>query len=1192
VVKNSKRILPKQQSQECYEHPWPVLVKAKNVLVNIHFITKQCKSMHFKTTAFPPLIKGVAFRPGDFLAMAMTKQIKRIMRLTAILLFSACLSASAKMDAQGISLSLKEVPIEKVFQEIKKQSGMQVLYTRSMIKDAAKVSVDIKNASLETALQEILKNQKLGFTIINNTIVIKERETAPNGDGHSGLDPGSFSQLPPPIDVTGKVTDADGNPLAGATVKVKGSNKATTTNSDGVFTLRGVSDDATLEISFVGYEKLTVDVNNKTAIVASLKIKPESLNEVVINKGYYSEKQRMSVGNVTHIDSKVIEQQPVQNPLLALAGRVPGLEVTQQTGLSGGAVKVQIQGVNTLRYKDVSAISPLIVVDGIPYPNQLPQTVYDLNTLLQGGSPLNYINSSDIESIDILKDADATSIYGSRAANGAILITTKKGKIGKTQLNLNFQQGWGRVGHFVDMMNTPQYLKMRWEGLRNSKQIPSSNPSASSPLVYAPDLLFWDTARNTNWQKTLIGGTAHYTDIDASLTGGTSTVQYVVGGSFKRQTTVFPGDFDDKLGACHFNISGTSPNQRLRLQLGGSYSYDQNHLPQTDLTNISLVMEPDAPPLFNSNGTLNWAQNGNGTSTWSNPLSYINSTDFVNNAKNLVSNLLLNYKVLRGLTLTSNFGYTNLQTDVSYLQRLEYSKPENRTPASRSAAFGNRNMSTWIIEPQLQYSHKISKGNLDAFVGSTIQKSSYDFLYVVGSGYSNDLLMNTLTAATTVNVQSNVSGITRFNALFGRVGYNWSEKYLINLTGRRDGSNKFGDANKYHNFWGVGGGWIFSQEKWLQQNLSIISFGKLRTSYGTTGNDNIPDFSYLSVYDISNPTILYQGNIGLNANSIANPHLQWEETRKWQTGLDLGFIGDRVDISATYVRNRSSNQLVQYTLPNLTGFSSFLENLPATIQNTSWEFIVSSVNVKLTNFSWTSSANLTIPRNRLVSFPGIENTSYASGGAGVKIGQPIGVIQTSHYAGVNPVNGFNFFLDQNGTPNNDLGGQDVYLSTQPRFYGGLINSFSYKAFQFDFLFQFVKKMGARDMYFFNGNKGPGNFLATSSNQPVTILDHWQKPGDIKNISLYLSSGNTASTVKVTDAFYSYDASYVRLKNLSLSWQFPSALLKKTHIQTARLYIHGQNLLTISKYSGLDPETMSLSNLPPLRMVTTGVQIGF
>ncbi len=358
---------------------------------------------------------------------------------------------------------------------------------------------------------------------------------------------------------------------------------------------------------------------------------------------YGTQTKRLSIGNVSTVTAETIQKQPVNNVLLALEGQVPGLFVTQSSGISGAAVTARIQGQNSR----VNGNDPFYVIDGVPYLSQLQTT--NLDGILTGqtpgsgggvGSPLSFIDPSSIESIDVLKDADATSIYGSRAANGAILITTKKGKAGAAKCTIDFQQGIGQVGHFVDMMNLDQYLNMRYQAFHNDGLKPDPN------VDY--DLTLWDTTRYTNWQKTLIGGTASYTNVNASLSGGTTYFQYLVSGTYHRERTVFPADFVDQKGAIHFSLTNTSLNQKFHFQFSGDYLLDNNHLPFSDMTNDAILLEPDAPNIYNPDGTLNWEPNSDGVSTWRNPLNTA-QTPYKNKTNNLVSNMVLSYNILPDL---------------------------------------------------------------------------------------------------------------------------------------------------------------------------------------------------------------------------------------------------------------------------------------------------------------------------------------------------------------------------------------------------------------------------------------------------------------------------------------------------------------------------------------------------------------
>ncbi len=506
----------------------------------------------------------------------------------------------------------------------------------------------------------------------------------------------------------GKVTDADGKPIPGVTVQLKGRTLGTTTDVDGRFILPKVAIGETLVISSIGFEKREVIVRGKS-ILAQLNVDVNKLDETIV-VAYGTTTQRLSTGNIASIKAKDIEKQPVNNPLLALQGRVPGLFITQTNGLPGGGVTVRIQGQNSL----YNGSGPLYVVDGIPYPSEIPPPLglgplgssggLSNGTVIgTNGSALSLINPSDIESIDILKDADATSIYGSRAANGAILITTKKGKVGKTTFDVNLQHGRGNVTRKLDMLNTQQYVQMRKEAFVNDNVIPT--------IDNAPDLLLWDTTRYTDWQKTLIGGTALFTNMNASLSGGTAGIQYLVRGTYQKETSVFPGNFKDQKGAIHFSINSTSTNQKFNFRLTGSYMLDNNQLPRSDLTSTSIWLEPNAPSLYNADGSLNWMPTASGNSTWDNPLASLYRT-YQNKTTNLLGNATLSYRILPDLEIRSNFGANNIQTNELQLTPLTVQRPEYRPFSQRYGAYSDKTIKSLIIEPQLNYKRKISRGIL------------------------------------------------------------------------------------------------------------------------------------------------------------------------------------------------------------------------------------------------------------------------------------------------------------------------------------------------------------------------------------------------------------------------------------------------------------------------------------------------
>jgi hypothetical protein len=420
-------------------------------------------------------------------------------------------------------------------------------------------------------------------------------------------------------------------------------------------------------------------------------------------------------------------------------------------------------------------------------------------------------------------------------------------------------------------------------------------------------------------------------------------------------------------------------------------------------------------------------------------------------------------------------------------------------------------------------------------------------------------------------------------------------RYILDLTARRDGSSRFGPESRFHNFESVAGGWIFTEESLFKKNLNFLSFGKLKASYGTTGSDQIGDYVYLNLFNpTGNIDVSYQGISSLSPTSINNPYLEWEETKKLSMGLNVGLIQNRILLDITYARNRSSNQLISYALPTITGFAAITENYPAKIQNTNWEFLITTNSITQKNFSWSSSINLTIPKNKLLEFPNISESLYAAGTNGIIVGQPLSIQKGYNYLGIDPATGRYIFSDRFGNPTfspNFLLDRTALINTLPKYYGGLQNTITFKRLELDFLFQVVKQLASVSNlqylqqfpgYYFNGG-GYGN-------QPVTVLDRWQKPGDNASIQRFSTTLSNASFVKNSTAGYE-DASFIRLKNMSVSWQLPQLWNSKMHIRSSRLYAEAQNIFTITNYTGLDPENHSISSLPPLRIITMGIQLG-
>jgi TonB-dependent starch-binding outer membrane protein SusC len=466
---------------------------------------------------------------------------------------------------------------------------------------------------------------------------------------------------------------------------------------------------------------------------------------------------------------------------------------------------------------------------------------------------------------------------------------------------------------------------------------------------------------------------------------------------------------------------------------------------------------------------------------------------------------------------------------------------------------------------------------------------------VSGSGYSNDALLGTIIDAPNIGATDNYS-IYKYSGLFGRISYIWDSKYIINFSGRRDGSSRFGPGRQFGNFGSVGGGWIFSEEPLIKNDIPVLSFGKLRATYGTTGTDNVGDYQYLSNWHPMGDS--YQGTVGYYPQNLYAPNYHWAVNKKLELGLDLGFLKDRVLLSGLWFRNRCGNQLTNYILPIQTGFNSITANFPALVQNAGWEFTMRTTNIKTKRFNWNSSLNLSIERNKLIGFPGIETSPYSQT---YYIGKSLSTQHVYQYLDVNPTTGLFEFASKSGATSNppDLTtgnptDHTTYVNPSPKFYGGLSNTISYKGLSLNFFLQFSDQTGLN--YLGQVYQG-GNSVGNAKNQPVAMIARWQRPGDKTAIQQFttqsgLNSNNASSAAyffSASSGQYS-DASYIRLKTLSLSYALPGNCIKKIKLQGCSLFVNAQNLFTLTHYLGSDPETQSLYGVPPMKTVVAGIQI--
>ncbi|WP_316833928.1 SusC/RagA family TonB-linked outer membrane protein [Pedobacter nutrimenti] len=1106
------------------------------------------------------------------------------MKLITALLILGIMQVSAATFAQKITINQKNASIEAILEEIGKQSGYDVFVGVKTLQSSKPVTINVKNAAIEDVLKLCLEGQQLDFSIENKIIVIKQKQPSfiekvlANFNG---------------INVEGFVAGSDNTPLSGATITVKGGKRSTTTDGLGQFKLKDLPEDAILQISFMGYATKEVAAKSNLYTI-KLELSTSKLDEVQV-MAYGKTNKRLSTGNISTVTAADIAKQPVMNPLLALVGRVPGMVVTPTNGYASSPVKIEIRGRKTINSKFVS--EPLYIIDGVPITTLELNSVSDYNRgsmgVVQSGmsptggqSPLFSLSPADIESIEVLKDGDATAIYGSRAANGVILITTKKGKPGPTSFNANVSQAITAITKHWDLLNTQQYLDLRREAFRNDGIIPT--------ILNAPDLFKWDQNRYTDWQKELWGNLGKQTLASMTLSGGDAQTQFRVSGNYAKQTEVLTQSGSNQRATLGLNLGHSTLDRKFKVNLTTLYSYTSIN---TISTPGAVLVAPNAPEIYDANGDLNFSEWRYGTdkNTAAFPFAALKNP-YNSNTHSITTNLLLGYNILKNLTFSTNFGYNFYLNNSKTLNTLAGQDPESNPMGLNFT--GMTTNYNWSIEPQLDYEAKLFGGQLKVLLGGSVQKTGTKTSSTLGFGYTSDDFIESIALAP-IKLPTESDGFYRYAAIFGRISYNWEDKYILNLNGRRDGSSRFGPGKQFGNFGSVGATWIMSQEPWIKEHLpKAISFLKLRGSYGLTGSDQVGDYKYLTQWSNTfhdTPLLPYAGTAPLVSTLAVNPDYRWQVNKKMEGALSIGFLEDRFNLEVALYNDRCGNQLTDYPTPLYSGFSTVTANWPAVVVNKGLEFSINTDLIRTSKINWSFSFNISRNTNVLKDYPNIDKSPYA---AQYKIGKSINNLYLLHYTGVNPLTGKYGFEDYNGdgtiSINNSVlpgtHGDDRYveLTLDPKFFGGFGSTFRYKNFNISCFFDYTKQMGLNPDY---NTSYPLGFM---NNQSTGIIgNYWKNPGDhvLYPKPTTLSDPTTNSQFSVSDGQYK-DASFIRLNNLSVSYTFDEKVAKKIGARSFSVNMNAQNVFVISKSSGIDPTLQQLGGLPPAKIYSWGISLNF
>ncbi|TDB61381.1 SusC/RagA family TonB-linked outer membrane protein [Arundinibacter roseus] len=992
------------------------------------------------------------------------------------------------------------------------------------------------------------------------------------------------------VSITGQVTSAeDGTSLPGVSVQVKGSTRGTQTDASGNYQINAGSN-AILVFSFVGLGAQEIRVGNQSIINVALTSDDRTLSEVVVT-GYGTQSKRNLTGNIAKISGAEIENVPVTTFEQALQGRAAGVQITSLNGKLGQGMQMRIRGSSSV----TASNEPLYVLDGIPL------TSSDQGTSTAPQNPLADINFNDIESIDILKDASAAAIYGSRASNGVVLITTKKGKTGKTKFNASYQMGSSTPTRLRDWLNTEQYVELFSEAVNNSialGNLPANYLTGSTYSRFtryaAGDEEGWRNSKfDTDWQSEAFQK-APMGQFDLSASGGDARTRFFVSGQYLDQKGILISNTFKRLsGRVNLDHKAT---EKLSLGVNVNLARTENGRLSNDnafSTPLQIVALPPMTPVIDPRTDQ---LSGNYT-LYYNPLLNRDFSSNLSTSYRTIGNVYAEYKFANWLKFRSEWG-----TDLYNLNEDQYFGKET---SRNTGAPNGQGFSSWAQITNYTTNNFFTMGttlaevhDIDATVGMTFQKSDATLNQVTGQEFPSNSYTKIISAA---RITAGSSSATNFSFLsyFARANYRFANKYLFSVSGRVDGSSRFGENNRYGFFPAASAGWLISDENFMK-DIPSLSLLKLRASYGLTGNAEIGNFDSYGLY---RGDAGYAGVPGQRPEQIENPDLRWEQTTQTDAGLEFGFFGGRISGEVDYYVKTTRDLLLNVNVPGTSGFRTQLRNV-GNLENKGWEFVLNTENVTGA-FTWNTTLNLAANRNKILNLDG----QVIEGGFINRAveGQPIGSFFSIEYAGVDPQNGDALYyvneerpdgsLDRSTTNDPNVAQRTVIGNPNPTLIGGISNNFAYKGLELNFLFQ---GQYGNDIY-----NGGGKFQSANGdffdNQTTDQLNRWRQPGDVTNVpqARLFGANGTAESSR-----YLQRGDYLRLKTATLSYTLPNTISSKIKMDRVRLYVTGQNLLTFTKYTGWDPEVnadylagnIGLGNdfysAPQAKTIIVGINLGF
>ncbi|WP_423146002.1 TonB-dependent receptor [Rubrolithibacter danxiaensis] len=1117
-----------------------------------------------RPTSWPPLFK-----------------ILLAMKLTAILIFAALTNVSAKSYSQIVSLQQKNTSVEKILRLIEEQTGYHFLYEKKDIASAGKININVANVLVEEALNQCLKDQPLTYKIFQQTIVLRKKDEV-HGTKALSLQT-----------IQGTVTDNKGQPLPGVSVKIKGTNVGTVTDVNGNYSITASNGNGTLVFSFIGFTTQEVAINNRTQIDVRLLENSQALNEVVVI-GYGTQLKSDLTGAVSSVKSSQLQERPASSLNEQLAGRMAGVQVNTNSGRPGGQTNIRIRGFSSIK----SSNNPLYVVDGVMLP---------VGSQTQNSNAIDYINPSDIESVEVLKDASATAIYGARGANGVVLITTKRGTPGVGgRINYDVQFSTPTIGpHRVEMLDANEYLQVEnlaydnikvydpegWAAGNYASLIDPREKRKSLPKLFDSN---GNPLYNTDWLEESTQQKLSQNH-QISFTNGDEKSTYGIFVGYRDDNGLLKNSYLTRYSG-RFTFDSQVKNW---IKVGGDISYNNQEENLVDigtggLNSVRMITEafPFMPVKF-ADGS--WGDNYlyPGAEGGSNPVHILTDRKYILNTQTTLGNVYSNIQFAKGLEMRTVLG-----ANIVSRGRNEYNGRSLHSISldQKGRAHLNSNReSYWSLENYLTYNKKINDiHSFTGLLGISWQETNIFGFDADAQNFSTDYFgNNNLGAGSVQNPSSSYRSRFAFNSYFGRINYSLQNKYLLTLTGRIDGSSKFGENHKYAFFPSAALAWRVSDEDFLKDNETISNL-KLRTSMGVTGNSEIDPYSALALLGSGYSAIFNDAKVtGVGTSRLANPDLKWEKTTQYDAGLELGLFRDRISLEADVYYRKTTDMLLDVPLPRSSGYSTIKQNI-GSLENKGIELAINTVNVNSENFTWKSTFNISMNRNKVLSlatpapiFDG--NPNFLSNTGIIQVGKPVGsfyglvrmgtwgtdeaaeAAKFASYRGGKPIlPGDIKYLDVNGDYAINDADRVIIGNNNPDAYGSFFNNFTYKNFDLTLELQYSYGNDVLNQTHHSGEDRVG-----IANSFASVLNAWTP--DNQNTPIAAIRDTRAGYVTNVDSHWVEDGSFLRGKNLLLGYNFSSAIAKKLRVSRLRVYGSVQNFFLNTKFSGNDPEVTTYSN---------------